>query len=68
MEQTRADKLREAGIRRYGSLDAYLQSLKDRGRKGGKKTGISKHRGAEHYKSMGKVGADARWGKEKKDA
>ena len=56
MEQTRADKLREAGIKRYGSLDAYLQSLKNRGRKGGKKTGVSKRRGdKDYYSRIGKL-------------
>lgn len=38
MEQpkTRAEKLQAAGIRKYGSLAAYKQSMAERGKKGGR--------------------------------
>ena len=55
-ELTHAQKLEQAGIKKYGSLEAYRQSLKDRGSKGGKKTGESKRRDTEHYKRIGKIG------------
>ena len=35
MEMSRAEKLRQAGIKKFGSLEAYTESLRERGRKGG---------------------------------
>lgn len=32
---THREKLRQAGIKKYGSLEAYTESLRERGRKGG---------------------------------
>ena len=43
-------------------IKKYLSKL---GKKGGKAT-LDKH-GKEHFKNISKLGADARWGKKKKD-
>ena len=65
-ELTHAQKLERAGIKKYGSLELYHQSLKDRGKKGGKTTGDSKRRDTEHYKRIGRIGGLNR-GKSKSD-
>ena len=64
-ELTRAEKLLQAGIKRYGSLEGYKEELKQRGAKGGKTTGDSKRRGGkEYYSSIGKKGSAVRYGKD----
>jgi len=56
MELSRAEKLEQAGIKKYGSIEAYKKALAERGRKGGKTKGDSKRRDTEHYKRIGKKG------------
>lgn len=36
MEMSRAEKLQQAGIKKYGSLEAYKKALAERGRIGGR--------------------------------
>lgn len=57
---TRAQKLEQAGIRKYGSLEAYKKALRERGSKGGKVKGASKRRDTEHYRRIGKIGGFSR--------
>ena len=66
-ELTHAQKLEQAGIKKYGSLKLYRQSLKERGAKGGKTKGASKRRDSEHYSRIGKVGGNNRWNRENKE-
>lgn len=55
--ETRAEKLKQAGIKKYGSLEAYKEALAERGKKGGKNgTGDSKRRTTEHYRFAGALG------------
>lgn len=56
-----AEKLKQAGIRKYGSEEAWRKAMADQGRKGGKATGDSKRRGdKEYYRSIGKRGGLSR--------
>ena len=65
-ELTHAEKLELAGIKKYGSLEVYRQSLKERGKKGGETTGDSKRRGdSEYYSRIAKMGKKR--GKSKSD-
>jgi len=59
--ETRAEKLKQAGIRIYGSEEAWRKAKAEQGRKGGKATGYSKRRGdKEYYRSIGKIGGESR--------
>ena len=62
----RAEKLKQAGIARYGSEEAWRKALAERGKNGGKAKGDSKRRSTEHYSQAGKRGAAKRWGNESK--
>lgn len=60
-----AEKLKQAGIRKYGSEEAWRKAKAEQGRKGGKATGDSKRRGDKEYYSMiGKKGSEVRHGKD----
>lgn len=62
--ETRAEKLKQAGIKRHGSIEAWRKAMADQGRKGGKATGDSKRRGdKEYYSTIGKRGSEVRYGK-----
>lgn len=59
-----AEKLKQAGIRRYGSEEAWRKAKAEQGRKGGKATGESKRRGdSEYYAKVGKLGGLSRGNK-----
>ena len=56
-ELTRAEKMKQAGIRLHGSEKAWRDFLAQMGSSGGKKTGESKKRGSkEYYQAIGKRG------------
>lgn len=55
--QTRAEKLKQAGIKRYGSEAKWREAIAAQGSKGGKTKGAVKRRGdKEYYKAIGKQG------------
>lgn len=58
MELTRAEKLMQTGIKKYGSEEAWRKAMADQGRRGGKAaTGNSKRRGdATYYQQIGQKG------------
>lgn len=63
--ETRAEKLKQAGIRKFGSLEAYKQSLAERGRTGGsapKKTPSGFAADKNRAKEAGRKGLATRWG------
>lgn len=65
MELSHAEKLKQAGIRKYGSLEAYQQSLVERGRKGGsapKKAPSGFAADRDRAKEAGRKGLATRWG------
>lgn len=60
-ELTHKEKLRLAGIRRYGSEEAWREAQAKSGSKGGKTTGESKIRGdKEYYARIGEKGRKVR--------
>lgn len=64
MELTHAEKLKIAGIKRYGSEEAWRAAKAEAGRNGGKKTGATKRRGdREYYSRIGKKGVEVKNGK-----
>lgn len=63
--ETRAEKLKQAGIRKYGSEQAYKEALAERGRVGGsapKKTPSGFAADRNRAKEAGKKGLATRWG------
>lgn len=62
----RAEKLKQAGIKRHGSEEAWREALANQGKRGGSVKGESKKRGdTEYYKRIGLQGAMKKWhGKE----
>lgn len=66
-ELTHGEKLKLAGIKRYGSEEAWRKAKAEAGRKGGVKTGASKRRGdREYYSKIGKLGVEAKHEKDTK--
>lgn len=64
MKLSIAEKLEQAGIKKYGSLEAYKKSLAERGRKGGKSPKTSPAGFAadpSRAKEASKKGLEARW-------
>ena len=60
-ELTHKEKLRLAGIRRYGSEEAWREAQAKSGSKGGKTKGESKIRGdKDYYARIGKKGGESR--------
>lgn len=62
--ETRSEKLKQAGIKRYGSEAKWREAIAAQGSKGGKAKGAVKRRGdKEYYSTIGKAGALKKYGK-----
>lgn len=66
MDKTHKEKLREAGIARYGSEEAWRQAMREFGAKSDRSTprGFQKI-DKETHSEISKKGAIARWAKQK---
>ena len=66
MEKTRKEKIRDAGIRKYGSEQAWREAMREFGAKADRTTprGFTKM-SKEKRSEISRRGAEARWAKEK---
>jgi len=67
MEKTHAEKIKEAGIRKFGSEEAWREAMRTYGAKADRTTprGFQVMKDREKHSEISKRGAEARWAKEK---